>query len=232
PYLIIADPKDMNFVMNHPSCLRKSNFYDFMRNWLGNGLLTSDGDRWWKHRKIITPAFHFQILDEFIDVFNSQSEILVSILKEKNKNANIDVYPYIGRCTLDIICETAMGTTVNAQRDIGSEYVRCLHLLLDIFFIRFFSPILSNNFLYKFSRTYRNEKNALKVVHGYTKSVIQRRKQELFRSIRNNEEIGGSLGRKKRRAFLDLLLEYSMTDSQFTEEHIREEVDTFMFERV
>lgn len=62
------------------------------------------GNRWRKHRKIITPAFHFQILEEFINVFNSQSDVLVDKLKEESKKGTIDIYPFIARCTLDIIC--------------------------------------------------------------------------------------------------------------------------------
>ncbi|GJQ86419.1 hypothetical protein Trydic_g10327 [Trypoxylus dichotomus] len=230
PYIVIIEPKDMEILMNHQSAFKKSDFYNYMHNWLGAGLLTADGDRWKKHRKIITPAFHFQILEEFIDVFNSQSEVLVSILKKECSHDNVDIYPFIARCTLDIICEAAMGTTVNAQKDRHSEYVNCITALLDVYFTRLFSPILRNDLVYMFSATYRKEKYALKVVHDYTKAVINRRKKEVFGSFADDKENRDSIGRKKKRAFLDLLLEHSLHDPEFTEEHIREEVDTFMFE--
>ncbi|KRT83866.1 cytochrome P450 [Oryctes borbonicus] len=229
-YLIVIEPKDMEILMNHQSTLKKSDLYNYLHSWLGTGLLTSAGNKWRKHRKIITPAFHFQMLEEFIDVFNSQSDVLVSVLKEECKQGNVDIYPLITRCTLDIICETAMGTSVNAQKDRYSEYANCITALLDIFFIRCFSPIHSNDLLYIFSRTYRKEKYALKIVHDYTKSVISKRKQEFFSNFANDKENVNSMGRKKKRAFLDLLLEHSMHDPEFTDEHIREEVDTFMFE--
>lgn len=41
---------------------------------------------------------------------------------------------------------------------------------------------------------------------------------------------GSPSQRKRRRAFLETLLELHLKDPSFTEEDIREEVDTFMFE--
>ncbi|GJQ86412.1 hypothetical protein Trydic_g10321 [Trypoxylus dichotomus] len=228
-YLFVVDPKDMELVMNHQSTQRKSDFYSFFRSWLGQGLITSFGDRWRTHRKIITPAFHFQILEEFIDVFNSQSEILVSMLKKECKKGNIDVYPFIGRCTLDIICETAFGTPLNAQERMDSEYVRCLHVVQEIFGQRLFQPILANKLLYLFTDTYWKERHAVKFVYDYTRSIISRRRQEFINNVEQNKNTIDSLGQKKKRAFLDLLLEYSGRDSSFTEQDILEEVVTFGF---
>lgn len=62
------------------------------------------GDKWRKHRKIITPAFHFQILEEFVDVFNSAGDILVRKLAEQCDKSSVDIYPFVTRCALDIIC--------------------------------------------------------------------------------------------------------------------------------
>lgn len=63
------------------------------------------GRKWFERRKMLTPTFHFKILEDFVQVFNEQSQNLIQQLHDAIKLKNeIDVYPFITRCTLDIIC--------------------------------------------------------------------------------------------------------------------------------
>lgn len=39
---------------------------------------------------------------------------------------DVDVYPLIGLCSLDIIAETAMGININAQNKSDSEYIKAV----------------------------------------------------------------------------------------------------------
>lgn len=52
----------------------------------------------------MTPAFHFRILDDFIDVFREQSLILVNKLKEEEHKDAFNIFPYVTLCALDIVC--------------------------------------------------------------------------------------------------------------------------------
>ncbi|KAF5277791.1 hypothetical protein FQR65_LT03771 [Abscondita terminalis] len=104
PVLILADPKSIEFVLSSNKIISKSFQYRFFHAWLGQGLLTSEGTRWKTHRKLLTSAFHFRILEKFIDVFDTQSNILIQQL-EIVKNKEVDIFPYITLCALDVICE-------------------------------------------------------------------------------------------------------------------------------
>lgn len=54
---------------------------------------------------MITPTFHFKILESFVQVFENKSDILVQKLeKHASTNQVFDIYPNITLCALDIIC--------------------------------------------------------------------------------------------------------------------------------
>lgn len=63
----------------------------------------STGKKWFQRRKVITPAFHFKILDQFIEIFDKHGKTLVENL-QKSKGYTIDVFQPIALSALDIIC--------------------------------------------------------------------------------------------------------------------------------
>jgi len=55
-----------------------SNVYNCISiQFTGDGLLLSSGDKWFKHRKMLTPAFHFDILKSYVPVMNEVSHTLL-----------------------------------------------------------------------------------------------------------------------------------------------------------
>ncbi|KAF2900474.1 hypothetical protein ILUMI_05709 [Ignelater luminosus] len=233
PTLIITDPKFLEFVMGSTRILDKSEDYRFLHSWLGRGLLTSGGAKWQKHRKILTPAFHFRILEQFVEVFDFYSNTLVQKLEKEVGKKSVDIYPYVTLCSLDTICATSMGTEVNAQNDSESKYVFSVKEMSRIIIDRTFSIFKMFDFFYYFSKDYQKEREALKILHGYTESIIESRKEELIKANGHSKDIQNDeddIGRKKKKTFLDLLLQYKKDGQPLTDKDIREEVDTFMFE--
>nr|XP_022918835.1 uncharacterized protein LOC111427770 [Onthophagus taurus] len=227
PAIITSDLKMLEYLLGTTQILDKAIMYIYLNKWLGNGLLTSKTDQWKKMRKIITPAFHFQILEHYIETFHSASSVLIENLNKHVKKGGFDVYPYITLCTLDIICESAMGTKVNAQTNSESSYVKAVREMCRIVIDRTLNPMKAFEFIYVFTKDYRKEKNALKILHGYTDTLIKSKKQELLANMGCNKNDLGS--NRKRLAFLDLLLLSQIDGKPLTDEEIRQEVDTFMF---
>jgi len=99
---LVTDPKDVEVILGSQKLIDKSDEYDFITEWLGTGLLIATGEKWFKRRKVITPTFHFKILEQFVEVFDKHSATFVEILA-KTKGQSIDVFPLVGLCALDII---------------------------------------------------------------------------------------------------------------------------------
>ena len=65
--------------------------------------LTTPGSKWHQRRKMLTPAFHFKILEQFVPIFSDKTKILVSRMRE-HVGEVVDIVPLVTRCALDIVC--------------------------------------------------------------------------------------------------------------------------------
>ncbi|KAL9892775.1 cytochrome P450 4c3 [Glossina fuscipes] len=236
PYVLLFDPETVEPVLNSQKFIDKSRDYDYLQPWLGTGLLTSFGRKWHSRRKILTPAFHFKILDDFIDVFNEQSVILTRKLEHEVGSEAFNLFPYVTLCTLDIVCETAMGRSICAQSNSESEYVKAVYGIGEIVQNRQAKVWLHFDTIFRLTRDFKRHRNYINTLHGFSNKVIRERKAELSDNAFNNNTISNitdgydDLGKKKRLAFLDLLIQYSKNGAKLSNDDIREEVDTFMFE--
>lgn len=230
--LVTADYTLIERVLGSPTLTHKTYFHFIP--WLGHGLFTSSGDKWRKARKLITPTFHFKILEQFLDVFNSNGVILINKLKNEVGNTSVEVQTLMSRCTLDIICETAMGLSVNAQTEESSEYAKCIHDITYLVNARAFTPLYNIEWIYKRTKMHKDEQAILKVLHGHTDSVIKTRRLKLQEEA-DKKEVGGvaenedDFGRKKKVPFLDMLLQSTIDGRPLNDKELRDEVSTFMF---
>ena len=55
--------------------------YGFGVQWLGESLLLGGGNRWARTRRLLTPAFHFDLLKPYVTVFNQTADILIVSLQ-------------------------------------------------------------------------------------------------------------------------------------------------------
>ncbi|XP_063612530.1 cytochrome P450 4c3-like [Penaeus indicus] len=233
PYCLISGARATEVILSSQKHLDKSRDYNFLHPWLGTGLLTSTGTKWHSRRKLLTPAFHFKILEDFVEVFNQQSSCMVQRLQKKADGKTFDVFPYITLCALDVICETAMGRVLGAQADSESQYVKALYKIGTLVQQRQSRPWLQPDILFKLSGYQKEHDACLKLLHEFSNETIRNRRLDYLERKKNKDQNTAddeAIGKKKRLAFLDLLLEYSETVSPLSNEDIREEVDTFMFE--
>lgn len=63
------------------------------------------GKKWHERRKIITPAFHFKILEQFVEVFDRLGNTVVNkTLKKFDRDDEFEMYPIAVLYALDVMC--------------------------------------------------------------------------------------------------------------------------------
>lgn len=251
PVVILYSPETVEPLLSSTSNVNKADLYSVFEPWIGEGLVTSKRAKWRFRRKILTPAFHFRILIDFLPIINREATKLIKVFNQPKyvkKDTVFDVMPSIAHCTLDTICETAMGTNINCQDDEDSDYVKCLREVAEMSLIRVTRPWLWSDFVFFRTEFGKRFTHANQSMHDFSNKVILERKEawqkefdlgedstatkEQASEFKSIDDIRSSAFFKRgnnRLAFLDLLLHQHMIENTMNLDDVREEVDTFMF---
>ncbi|KAF8696979.1 hypothetical protein HU200_036625 [Digitaria exilis] len=87
----------------------------------GDGLASHEGEKWVKHRRILTPAFHLEKLKLMLPAFSACCEELVSRWSESlgsDASLELDVWAELQNLTGDVISRTAFSSSYHVGRRI------------------------------------------------------------------------------------------------------------------
>ncbi|XP_067627240.1 cytochrome P450 4e2-like [Eurosta solidaginis] len=230
--IMITEAKDVEFILNSKELIDKSDIYDMLRPWLGDGLVTTTGRKWYTHRKMITPSFHFKILQNFYEIMNKCSDKFMEKLTEASQGDSIfDFQSMTQYLTLDVITDTAMGVQINAMDNTEDKIVTAFKEMCSNINMRIYNPWKRSNFFYRFSPDYPQFQRTLKLIEDFTNDVIAKRiakrKQEGNQDLIKEED---DISSKRKLAFLDTLLSATIDGRPLTQHEIYDEVSTFIFE--
>lgn len=162
--------------------------YERFRQFIGNGLLTSEGELWRRQRRLAQPPFHHDSIARFATVVAETSREAVDAWAERPRDVPLDVAAEMMRLTLALVGRTLLGSETTARADdvaraIGeiqrksdeqlNSWLRVMDLILPLrrhlaFSIEQRLPTESN----------RRFRRALAVLDGIVGELIQKRHRE------------------------------------------------------
>ncbi|XP_066538734.1 cytochrome P450 4T8 [Hoplias malabaricus] len=202
--------------------------YRFLISWIGDGLLVSAGQRWFRHRRLLTPGFHYDILKPYVKLIADSAKIMLDKWEAYAKTEeSFELFQHVSLMTLDSIMKCAFSCNSNCQTESGTNtYIKAVYELCDLVNLRFrFFPYHSDLIFHLSPHGYKYRR-ACNIAHKHTEEVVKKRKKALA-----NEKDQDISQRKRNLDFLDILLHARDEQQQgLSDEDIRAEVDTFMFE--
>ena len=74
-----------------------------LAKYIGKGLLTSNGEHWRTHRRMVQPAFHKKKLEGLLDIMNSA---IGHELERIKPNETQDIYPLMGDLAFQVVAQS------------------------------------------------------------------------------------------------------------------------------
>lgn len=123
PRVYITHPEQLKTVFSLINDIPKAPLFPPARTPGSGGLVSLEGSKWAKHRKIINPAFHTEKLkDMFPAFFESCNEMIkkweVMVSEEEEGRFELDVWPDLQNMTADSISRTAFGSSYEEGKKI------------------------------------------------------------------------------------------------------------------
>ncbi|KAJ3598664.1 hypothetical protein NHX12_002169, partial [Muraenolepis orangiensis] len=185
--------------------------YRFLKPWIGDGLLVTSGQKWFSHRRLLTPGFHFNILKPYVKLTADCSKVMLDKWEGYSQtNELFEVSGDVSLMSLDNIMKCAFSNDSNCQNKDGTNvYIKAVYELSHLINTRLWIFPYHSDIIFYLSPHGFRFRRACRVTHRHTEKIQAKRNLD----------------------FLDILLCARDEDQKaLSDEAIRAEVDTFMFE--
>nr|XP_020010923.1 cytochrome P450 4A11-like isoform X1 [Castor canadensis] len=224
---IVYDPDYMKIILGRTDPKARSS-YRFLAPWIGEGLLLLNGQTWFQHRRMLTPAFHYDVLMPYVGIMADSVRVMLDKWEQLiSQDSSLEIFQHVSLMTLDTIMKCAFTHQGSVQLDRNSQtYLQAIGDLNNLFFFRVRNAFYQNDTIYKLTSDGRLSHRSCQIAHEHTDRVIKLRKAQL-----QDEGELEKVKRKRHLDFLDILLFARMENGKgLSDKDLRAEVDTFMFE--
>ncbi|XP_063371825.1 cytochrome P450 4C1-like [Cydia amplana] len=221
----MTDPKAIEVVSK--ACLDKDEFIvKYIRAAIGNGSIFAPVNIWHPRRKINAAFFNRKNLNQLVPVFDAKSSIMADLLRAEAGGGDFPIWRYITTFTFDTVCETALNTPINTQKNPDHCYI--LHAIdecTQVLAKRMMQPWLHPDFVFKSLPVYKQYQHHLQRAYTFIEEIIQNKKEKMtaygLKDFKNNNN--------ELSYFIDVVIQSSGgVEKGYSNMELREELLVFM----
>lgn len=119
PAILSANPDFIQHVLqkNHRNYIKAPFHFDKLGHFLGNGLLTSEGDYWLRQRRLIQPGFHRKRLAGLTDIMLAEIDALIERFDEKVALGQpIDICPPMLELAFRVVAKSLFSADISEEQ--------------------------------------------------------------------------------------------------------------------
>ena len=172
-YLFSRPEHIQHILVKNPDKYIKGASHDRLRNALGLGLLTSEGEVWSQKRKLMQPTYTPVNVRKFAALMTEEAQTLVARWQTYEAGTAVDINAEMVRMTMSVISRSIFGVDVDAHyREIGLAFRQFLEYAASSTNRLIEAPL--------FVPTPKNQrlKKAKKLVHDFIFEIIRQRREE------------------------------------------------------
>ncbi|MFP3853744.1 MAG: cytochrome P450 [Anaerolineales bacterium] len=115
---LVSHPHGVRHVLqdNHRNYDKQNYDYEMLRPFLGDGLITSDGEHWLRERRLIQPAFHKDHLATLANTINRSTQRMLDSWDARSGRA-LAITQEMNRLALINVSKGVLGAEVEAEGD-------------------------------------------------------------------------------------------------------------------
>lgn len=216
----IGEPKDLQIILNSDHCLNKPYVYDQMM--CTTSILATKKEIWRPHRRALNNSFNTKVLVSYVPILNEKSILLVNHL-ERFVGEPVNLYEMIFKSLMDIIAKTTMGVEMHLQSLRGEHLYNVAKFLLSNIQRRIVRFWLRWNFIYRLTKTHRDELWAMKSGMEFIKEIYDRKAFEINEMVENGYD-PIEIGKESNKLNIIEKCFSMQREDKFTEENVLDQI--------
>ncbi|KAG8536021.1 hypothetical protein GDO81_027261, partial [Engystomops pustulosus] len=133
------------------------------------GLLVLSGQKWFHHRRLLTPGFHYDVLKPYVRLMSDCVTIMLDKWERLIPDQNpVELFHHVSLMTLDSIMKCAFSIHSSCQLDSESPYIKAVYELSRLVDLRFYFIPYHNDLIFHLSPHGYRFRKALKTAHEHT----------------------------------------------------------------
>ncbi|CAG9768804.1 unnamed protein product, partial [Ceutorhynchus assimilis] len=181
--IILMNPDHVEKILSSSKFAQKHDIYEFIKIYLGEGLISGSGPTHKPHRRIIQPMFNLNFVNESSVFVQKHVDLCMKKLEAFVNKGTFDFHEVIHKCMIDMIKEIILGSCERSQ--INNRLSDFDQAMIDVYnfgFSRMAKPYLQPDIIYNLTPYKRRQDELQNILKNEVKLMIEfshKRRKEL-----------------------------------------------------